>query len=210
MDESPAYLQPGFDPSTLRVAELRGLLLEHDVDYAMTAKKAQLVDLFNEHIASRAQRITDQRNNVRASSRGIVSVDQQGNAVAEEPKRSSRRVRRKSVVDTDEDGASGDNVLRSPTKRTSSRTASPTKRAMRQSRLGIEDETPRAVRSTRRSGSRLAEPASETPSPPPKAAKREEVEAEKSPFSLDNVFQKGSPVARATPPAPESRRKVWL
>lgn len=76
MDDSPAYLQPGFDPNNLRVAELRGILVEHDIDYPSSAKKSELVDLFNDHIAPKSKRLLSAKNRVKPSARGIVDVEQ--------------------------------------------------------------------------------------------------------------------------------------
>ena len=217
MDEEPPYLQPDFDPNSLKVAELRNLLLEYDVDYPSTAKKAVLVDLFNEHIAPRAQRITEQRSRVRASSKGIVSVDRAGNALVEEPRRGSRRLRRKSAADTDSDAGGGSDILESitmsPVKKTPARrTASPSKRLVsgRHSRVGTEDvgepETPRTARKTRRSSAKAAELVPETPAPPPGQQIQEpDDDPEKSPFSMENFFQKSTLVPSASK---ENRRKV--
>ncbi|KAK9469476.1 Man1-Src1p-C-terminal domain-containing protein [Lipomyces arxii] len=52
-----SYLQPGFDPSTLRVPELRRALVMHEVHFPSTAKKAVLIDLFNQHIVPNSQRL---------------------------------------------------------------------------------------------------------------------------------------------------------
>lgn len=217
MDEDPLYLQPGFDASTLKVAELRGILFEHGVDYPSTAKKAQLVDLFNKNIAPRAQTILVQRNQVRASSRGIVSVDRDGNTLGEDSRRVSRRGGRRGIVDTDHDVLGEVDMPGPVSKRTPARTTSPVKRASgRYSRVGTEDlgepEVPRTTRKTKRSSSRPAtavEP--ETPMIS-RVQKQEEVDdPDKSPFSDENVFQSGSPTFRRTPPiSKESSRKVRL
>lgn len=45
------YLEDGFDPSTLKVAKLRGILFDNDVVFPSNAKKAELIDLFNKHVA---------------------------------------------------------------------------------------------------------------------------------------------------------------
>lgn len=44
----------GFDPKSLKVAQLRGILNEHDVEYPSNAKKADLVGLFEKRISPRA------------------------------------------------------------------------------------------------------------------------------------------------------------
>ncbi|KAM9931044.1 hypothetical protein OXX80_009215 [Metschnikowia pulcherrima] len=47
------YLQDGFDPSTLKVANLRGILFNNGVSYPSNAKKSELVDLFYEKITKK-------------------------------------------------------------------------------------------------------------------------------------------------------------
>ncbi|KAM9930771.1 hypothetical protein OXX80_009286 [Metschnikowia pulcherrima] len=47
------YLQDGFDPSTLKVANLRGILFNNGVSYPSNAKKSELVDLFHEKITKK-------------------------------------------------------------------------------------------------------------------------------------------------------------
>lgn len=43
-----------FNPKTLRVVELRRIFLFHDVDFPSSAKKSDLVDIFQSQIAPRA------------------------------------------------------------------------------------------------------------------------------------------------------------
>lgn len=66
-----AHLRPEFDPNSVRVAELRGILVEHLVPYSSTAKKADLVELYEREIRPKAHKILAQRERVRASSVGI-------------------------------------------------------------------------------------------------------------------------------------------
>ena len=199
IDDEPAYLQPDFDPTTLKVAELRGLLVEHDVDYPSTAKKPQLVHLFNDHIAPRVAALAEQRNQVRASSRGIVSVDKTGNAVADGRKQTpGRRSAGRQTVALDD---MQDTIT--PVKRTA-RTASPSKRAPgRPTRASDEEiggqEVPATSRKLRKSSYRPAAP--ETP----KQAEEVDDDGETSPFSTENPFQRGTP---AKSPPKEHRRKV--
>ncbi|KAI5958481.1 SRC1 [Candida margitis] len=47
------YLQPGFDPSSLKVAKLRNILNLHGVDFPSSAKKAELVSIFEKEIVPR-------------------------------------------------------------------------------------------------------------------------------------------------------------
>lgn len=43
-------LTPDFDPSSVTVAKLRGILISHDVDYPLNAKKKALIDVFEQHV----------------------------------------------------------------------------------------------------------------------------------------------------------------
>lgn len=58
------YLQPNFDPTSLRVADLRRILLFHDVYFSSSAKKSELVSLFSNNITPRAKEILEENNKV--------------------------------------------------------------------------------------------------------------------------------------------------
>src|SRR5271156_3370424 len=75
MDEDTEYLQPNFDPTTLRVADLRRILIFHDVDFPSSAKKAILVNLFLDHVTPKAKGILQKKSRVRPSSKGIIKVE---------------------------------------------------------------------------------------------------------------------------------------
>lgn len=75
--ESLDYLQPGFDPWSLTMPRLRSILVTHDVQYPATAKKAQLVEIFNENIVPRSRKILAARARAKRSSKGIVDADSQ-------------------------------------------------------------------------------------------------------------------------------------
>lgn len=50
-DEVPHYLHPDFDPWTIKMDQIRDILIQHHVKPPTGAvRKQQLVDLFNEHI----------------------------------------------------------------------------------------------------------------------------------------------------------------
>lgn len=53
--EEQDYLMPNFDPNKLRVPELRRILLFHDVEYRSSAKKPELVSLFQANITPKAK-----------------------------------------------------------------------------------------------------------------------------------------------------------
>ncbi|KAF8456787.1 Man1-Src1p-C-terminal domain-containing protein [Kalaharituber pfeilii] len=217
MDDD-TYLQPDFDPNTVTIPVLRNILFRNDVELPNTAKKAQLVELFNEHIAPRRAAILDQRSRVRASSHGIVDVDKHGNAVQDDSRR-RRTGRRKSVVDGDDGAAAAatvgdeeilDSIIMSPPVRTAPRGPSPAKKVS--SRFTrTEDAGPAAPstsRKSRRSSSRPAPAVPETPAPKQQEEEPDQQavngEPEQSPFSSENPFQRGTPVRRSPK---ENRRK---
>ncbi|KAI1433628.1 Man1-Src1p-C-terminal domain-containing protein [Xylaria sp. CBS 124048] len=76
--ENLDYLQPGFDPKSLTIPRLRSILVAHNVPYSSSAKKGQLVDIFNEQVVPQAKKILDLRARAKRSSRGIVDADSVG------------------------------------------------------------------------------------------------------------------------------------
>ncbi|GAA5845641.1 hypothetical protein JCM9279_006059 [Rhodotorula babjevae] len=75
---TPSYLLPGFDPTKAKVAELRGYLLAHDVQYSSIAKKPQLVALYEQHIRPQAPALLAQLRGVRPSTAGILDGESAG------------------------------------------------------------------------------------------------------------------------------------
>ena len=71
--EDNFYLQPDFDANkSLKVADLRRILLQHDIDFPSSAKKSVLVDLFNQHLTgTRARKLLSAKKRVRPSNSGI-------------------------------------------------------------------------------------------------------------------------------------------
>lgn len=74
MASADQHLLPDFDASSEKVAVLRGHLLEHNVPFNSSAKKAELVKLFNTRIKPRAAELLAQRQAVESSSHGIERV----------------------------------------------------------------------------------------------------------------------------------------
>ncbi|GAA6051850.1 hypothetical protein JCM3770_005496 [Rhodotorula araucariae] len=83
MSTPPPYLLPGFDSSRAKVAELRGILLAHDVPYNAVAKKPQLVALFEQHIRPQAPVLLADFRAVRASADGVLDGESQGSSLRE-------------------------------------------------------------------------------------------------------------------------------
>ncbi|KAK1068190.1 inner nuclear membrane protein enriched at telomere/subtelomere region [Friedmanniomyces endolithicus] len=197
MDEQ-AYLEPGFDPGSLTMPRLRSILVAHNVNYPSSAKKSQLVDIFNDTVLPQARSIRTANARVKRTSRGIEDVPKsQGTTESDEeeeerrppPPASTRSSRRTTRARTDELPG-----------------VAPTPRSSRHSTAPPED-TPR------RASSKHARPADVQEEPEtarrmskkvrPSATVLKDDEGEGgSPFSAENVFQSGS---SPPPPVPRSR-----
>ena len=203
LDSDVEYLTPGFDPSSLTMARLRGILAKHSIPYPASAKKPQLIDIFDKQLVPQSSRILATIARARRSSRGITDMpsSQESTVDAEEDDESSsmpppptpRRTARKSGRVSSED------TEPARSRRTSSGRKSTTKHA-RPSDTETDPELDAKrplVRKTRRSEftpTVKAEEADDKPVRPP---------LNESPFSHENPFQSGS-----SPLLPgESRRR---
>ncbi|GAA6000908.1 uncharacterized protein JCM10292_006485 [Rhodotorula paludigena] len=84
MATPPPYLLPAFDPQKAKVAELRGILLENDVPFSVgTAKKPELVSLFERHVRPRAASLLADFRSVRPSDHGVLDGESQGSSLRE-------------------------------------------------------------------------------------------------------------------------------
>ncbi|KAL8767531.1 MAG: hypothetical protein Q9209_005995 [Squamulea sp. 1 TL-2023] len=73
-DDEVEYLTPSFDPSTLTVPRLRSILLQYNITYPASAKKPQLLQLFNEELKPRSRKILAARSRIRRTSKGITNM----------------------------------------------------------------------------------------------------------------------------------------
>ncbi|ORY65803.1 Man1-Src1p-C-terminal domain-containing protein [Pseudomassariella vexata] len=73
--ESLDYLQPGFEPTSLTMPRLRSILVAHNIHYPSTAKKAQLVEIFNDNVVPQSRKILAQRARAKRSSKGITDAE---------------------------------------------------------------------------------------------------------------------------------------
>lgn len=73
--ESLDYLQPGFEAKSLTVPRLRSILVAHNIPYTSSAKKSQLVDIFNDQLVPQSKRILAARARAKRSSKGIFDVE---------------------------------------------------------------------------------------------------------------------------------------
>ena len=72
--DEDVYLQPGFDPATLRVPQLRGLLLQYTGDPHSGVKKPELVRAYKTLVQPQAAAILAARSRVTPSDRGIQRI----------------------------------------------------------------------------------------------------------------------------------------
>ncbi|CRK35015.1 hypothetical protein BN1723_018568, partial [Verticillium longisporum] len=61
-------------PKSLTVPRLRSILVAHDVQYPATAKKPQLIDIFNEGVVPKAKKFLDKQARAKRSSMGIINM----------------------------------------------------------------------------------------------------------------------------------------
>ncbi|KAK7565604.1 sister chromatid separation protein-like protein [Phyllosticta citricarpa] len=188
MDEE--HLLPGFNPNSVTAPRLRSILIQHNVRYSSSAKKPELVALFNEHVLPQAQHQLAARSRTKRSARGIVDVpSSRENSVAaraetEESdapsvtpsvsRRSTRRTIASVEPDLDLTPVPREQPQRVPSKRTSTKHA-------RAQEYEVDEHPPPSRRSR------------------PSTSNTPHVQYEEdhsSPFTQDNPFQSGSPEPR--------------
>ncbi|KAI4185264.1 MAG: hypothetical protein L6R41_004220 [Letrouitia leprolyta] len=205
-DDEVEYLSPSFDPATLTIPKLRSILLAHDIPYLPSAKKSQLIELFNEELKPRSRKILAARSRIRRTSKGItdISSSREGTVngdngdhtrsmlpppIPDTPRRKPRKNSRQ---------PSEDPVMQETTTRTSRPNSTKHARPSDTEASEVEIKRPSA-RKTRKSAAAPiinVEEAEEEPVRPT---------LEKSPFSDENPFQSGSsPLA----PGDDRRRSV--
>nr|XP_018265885.1 uncharacterized protein I303_02261 [Kwoniella dejecticola CBS 10117]OBR88043.1 hypothetical protein I303_02261 [Kwoniella dejecticola CBS 10117] len=97
------YLAEGFDPNSLRVPQLRSILLEHGHGISSAAKKAELVDAFERHVLPQASALRAKAGKIKPSGKGIVTVSENGDETPAVPaKRPRARTRRKATHEPEE------------------------------------------------------------------------------------------------------------
>jgi Man1-Src1p-C-terminal domain/HeH/LEM domain len=222
------YLSPDFDPSSVTVPRLREILVAHNVHYPASAKKPQLIEIFNANIVPQAKRILGVHKRIKRTSKGITDMpsSQEGTvsgdgdddddaglmppppvpgSVAATPKRKpGRKSAKLSVPGSEESAEDGPGPQPSPTKKTPGRRSSNKHARASDTEASIEVEAKRpAARKTRKS-----EAPPEVKLGDPEPVVKVDV-GDESVFSLDNPFQSGSsPVLDAArSPSGERKRK---
>nr|POE93419.1 inner nuclear membrane protein src1 [Quercus suber] len=208
MDEQE-YLEPGFDPASLTVPRLRSVLVAHSVNYPSSAKKSQLIELFNQHVLSQASKMRAANARVKRSSMGIIDVgssqdtnDDDDDEPLEPPRSVTRSVSRRSTRARTEEAE----AVR-PTPRSARHSTAPPEQAPRRSSskhartLEMAEEEMEPELASKRPASRKSRLSAATPT----AVKNAAIDDD-SPFSYDNVFQSGSSPPVATHRETERRR----
>ncbi|KAI9876996.1 MAG: inner nuclear membrane protein enriched at telomere/subtelomere region [Pleopsidium flavum] len=202
-DSELDYLSPSFDASSLTVPRLRSILVSHDISYPASAKKSQLIEIFNGQLLPRSRAILSARARTKRTSKGIMDMpsSQESTVNGDDddeddtdlmppppvPDTSRRKSRTSGRVITEE-STEGLMAARGQANRTSSRRSSTKHARASDTEAGTEPGIKRPlVRKTRRSEVM-----------PTQAVKVEEPESlgrpslEGSAFSYDNPFQSGS------------------
>lgn len=78
------YLHPDFDLNSLTVPRLRSILVNHDVSYPASAKKAQLIRILEDEVLPQARKLLRDRERVRRTSEGITDMGSRATSVASE------------------------------------------------------------------------------------------------------------------------------
>lgn len=191
-DDEVEYLSPSFDPATLTVPSLRNILLSHDITYPASAKKPQLIELFNKELKPRSRKILAARSRIRRTSKGITDMpssregtvngddDHTGSMLPPPVPNTPRRKPRKSSRQPSEDPANEETTAR--TGRTSL-SKHPRPSDTETSEAEIKRPSARKTRRSEVAPVLKVEEPEEQPVRPP---------LEKSPFSDENPFQSGS------------------
>ncbi|KAK7739977.1 inner nuclear membrane protein enriched at telomere/subtelomere region [Cytospora paraplurivora] len=210
-DTEVDYLQPDFEPASVTMPRLRSILVSQNVPYPATAKKAQLVEIFNENVAPRARKLLAQRQKAKRTSMGITNIDgSRGYSVTNEdsrralgtPRRSKspRKATRSFKQESDEPERIPEHVNASPWKqpaRPASRQFAPPSEADTDSYYDSNRspwKTPRQAELTPKPKSKAEESEGDEPRYQPQAPEPDTV------FTSDNPFQgRSTPVALTTP-----------
>lgn len=200
------YLEPDFDPSTLTVPRLRSILVAHNINYPSSAKKSQLIELFNTEVVPQARKIRTASARVKRTSRGIedITTGRKGTGAGDNDEipptpastRSSRRTTRARTEEAQEVEPTP-RSLRHSTAPPESVPRTVSGKHARTVETVVEETEPTPKRSsTSRTRTRLS-------AATPVAIRREE---DTSPFSNNNVFQSGGSPSAARAPDTERRR----
>ncbi|CDR98645.1 related to SRC1-involved in sister chromatid segregation [Sporisorium scitamineum] len=98
MVERDEYMREGFDPNSLTMPQLRNILVEHEVRFSSAARKADLVQQFNEEVLPKTAFIRKKNASIVASSSGIIDMRDHATPVQTPAKRKPGRPRKSEVA----------------------------------------------------------------------------------------------------------------
>lgn len=105
------YLHADFDLNSLTVPRLRSILVNHDISYPASAKKAQLIRILQDEVLPQARKLLRDRDRVRRTSDGITDMGSRASSIASDAssvagsrRAAPRRSARASTFDTEESG----------------------------------------------------------------------------------------------------------
>lgn len=203
-DSEVDYLQPGFDPASVTIPRLRSILITHGVDYPGNAKKAKLVEVFNENITPQAKKILDRRARAKRSSMGITNIDNSvGYSVANNdmPPPSTSKPRGRPKKNPGSAASSFKAESEEPEQISNPLNLSPRKRSQRSTsrQLGYSDTDTDSHYESRRSPRKSSRRYEMTPQPEVQQVQESDDDPDNV-FSTDNPFQSGSsPLPEETP-----------
>lgn len=215
-DTEVDYLQPDFEPASVTIPRLRSILVSQNVPYPATAKKAQLVEIFNDTVAPRARKLLAQRQKAKRSSMGITNIDgSQGYSVANQdmpPPQSARRRAaspRKATRSFNQSSEEPDHIPAQPSLSPRKRQARSASRQLAQSDTDTDShyDGRRSTRKTSRQPELTPQPEVKREYSDDDTTVYERQSAEPgNVFTSDNPFQSGSsPIPMVTP---SNRRKT--
>ena len=216
--ESLDYLQGGFDPYSLTVPRLRSILVTYNINYPATAKKPQLIELFNEHVLPQSRKILAQRERAKRSSMGIVDAqsfgahstrDLAGDHDLMPPPTAQPRARspRKTRVKQESEEPEHEPELRSPRKRAQRAGSRQATTTASDTDTGTDADGAASAAASRRSRTKTPQPQVKLETPDEGEPLRFSPRKDGRVFTNDNPFQSGS---SPPPPAktPSDRRKT--
>ncbi|KAI0781018.1 Man1-Src1p-C-terminal domain-containing protein [Trametes elegans] len=204
------YLQPDFDPSTLTVPQLLGVLAFHNISFPSQYTKPKLVKLFNEELKPNTRKYTKERikrENSQASEDGITNgvTGRPLNEGKKPVRRSSRRLSKTPALEAQPEPepivppkrrrSSAEPSLGGPSKK---RSVKPVEPAV------VEESEPEEVPAPRKVGrprKKAPEPFAES-----KRAPRRITEEPESGWEDNNIFQSGAESSSPIRPSPTRAR----
>ncbi|MCJ1437933.1 inner nuclear membrane protein enriched at telomere/subtelomere region [Xylographa pallens] len=207
-DDELEYLSPSFDPASLTVPKIRAIFVSHDIPYPASAKKSQLIEIFNTQLVPKSRRILAARSRTSRTSRRIIDVpssqestvggDSEETETMPPPPVPGTLKKKISTTRASTADSAEDSVV-------SKRMSSGQKIAVKHPRASDTEGDPDAgpeqpvVRKSRKSN---VTPSVKIEEPEKSVRRTSRPSLEASPFSDDNPFQRGS-----SPLLPEENRR---